>query len=198
MAEGEPHVIVLAGPNGAGKSTTATTLLRDALAVDEFVNADAIAQGLSAFAPETAALEAGRIMLKRLSNLAAKRVDFAFETTLASRTFAPWLEKLARSGYQSHLVFLALPDAETALERVATRVALGGHDIPAPVVRRRFVAGLKNFFQLYQPIVSSWVFYDNSLPAKPLAVAEMTGPGRLDVMRKTTYDRLLEEYGRGQ
>jgi predicted ABC-type ATPase len=97
MAEVKPLIIVLAGPNGAGKSTTAPTLLRDALSVDEFVNADAIAQGLSPFAPETAALAAGRITLKRLNELAAKRVNFAFETTLASRTFAP--------GWKSWLVW---------------------------------------------------------------------------------------------
>jgi predicted ABC-type ATPase len=198
MPEGQPHVIVLAGPNGAGKSTTAPTLLRDALAVDEFVNADAIAQGLSAFAPETAALEAGRIMLGRLEALAAKRVDFAFETTLASRTFAPWLERLARSGYRSHLVFLALPSAEAALARVATRVALGGHDIPEPVARRRFEAGLRNFFRLYQPIVSSWGLYDNSWPSRPLIIASKAGPGRLDVRRQTAYDGLMEKHGRGR
>jgi predicted ABC-type ATPase len=196
MAEDKPHVIVLAGPNGAGKSTTAPILLRDAMAVDEFVNADVIAHGLSAFAPETVALSAGRIMLKRLTELAAKRVNFAYETTLASRTFAPWLEKLALSGYQSHLMFLALPSAEAALERVSIRVRLGGHGIPEQVIRRRFEAGLRNFFQLYQPIVSSWGLYDNSLPDQPLLIAEKTDLGRLDVKRKTLYDRLLEEYGR--
>ena len=94
-----PQIIILAGPNGAGKSTTAPLLLRDTFAVDEFVNADAIAYGLCAFAPETAALEAGKIMLKRLRELAAKRVSFAFETTLATRAFAPWLAKLSRTGY---------------------------------------------------------------------------------------------------
>ncbi|MDR1872396.1 MAG: zeta toxin family protein [Deltaproteobacteria bacterium] len=198
MAEGQPHIIVLAGPNGAGKSTTAPTLLRDALTVDEFVNADTIAQGLCAFAPETVALEAGRITLKRLNELAAKRVNFAFETTLASRSFAPWLEKLALVGYHSHLIFLALPKAELALERVANRVALGGHNIPDLVVRRRFAAGLKNFFQLYQPIVTSWSLYDNSLPIKPLRVAEKTAVGRLDITRQTTYDQLLEVYSRDQ
>jgi predicted ABC-type ATPase len=198
MADGKPHLIVLAGPNGAGKSTTAPMLLRDAFAVDEFVNADAIAQGLSAFAPETVAIEAGRIMLKRLKELAAKRVSFAFETTLASRTFAPWLERLTNTCYRAHLMFLALPSAEAAIKRVGIRVKLGGHNIPEPVIRRRFEVGLKNFFNLYQPIVSSWGLYDNSLPNQPLLIAEKAGHGRLEVMRKTVYDRLLEEYGRDQ
>jgi predicted ABC-type ATPase len=198
MADDKPHVIVLSGPNGAGKSTTAPRLLRDAFAVDEFVNADAIAQGLSAFAPETAAIEAGRVMLKRLNELAAKRVNFAFETTLASRTFAPWLEKLMKREYRAHLMFLALPNAEAAIERVTIRVKLGGHDIPEPVIRRRFAAGLRNFFHLYQPVVSSWGLYDNSWPDQPLLIAEKAGSGRLDVMRKTVYDQLMKEYARGQ
>jgi predicted ABC-type ATPase len=198
MADGKPHVIVLAGPNGAGKSTTAPMLLRDAFAVDEFVNADAIAHGLSAFAPETVAIEAGRIMLKRLTELAAKRVNFAFETTLASRTFAPWLERLTSTGYRAHLMFLALPNAEAAIARVGVRVELGGHDIPEPVIRRSFESGLKNFFRLYKPIVSSWGLYDTSLPNQPMLIAEKTGHGRLEVMRKAVYDRLSEEYGRDQ
>lgn len=134
-----PHIIILAGPNGAGKSTSAPVLLRDTFAVDEFVNADSIAQGLSAFRPESVALEAGRIMLRRLQELAGKRTDFAFETTLASRIFAPWLKQLAATGYKSHLMFLTLPNADAAIARVASRVNLGGHNVPAPDIRRRFV-----------------------------------------------------------
>jgi predicted ABC-type ATPase len=107
MESKQPHVIILAGPNGAGKSTTAPVLLRDTFAVDEFVNADAIAQGLSAFAPESAALEAGKIMLRRLRELAQRRSNFAFETTLASRSFAPWLKKLRDTGYR--FIFFSSP-----------------------------------------------------------------------------------------
>ena len=196
MRDDRPHVIVLAGPNGAGKSTTAPMLLRDAFAVDEFVNADAIAQGLSAFAPGTVALEAGRIMLKRLCELAAKRVNFAFETTLASRSFAPWLERLMASGYQSHLMFLALPSAEAALKRVATRVALGGHNIPEAVVRRRFAAGLENFFKLYRKVASSWLFYDNTVPGQPILVAEGAGLSHSRVIDARVFEGFVEVYGR--
>ena len=106
MSEKNPHVIVIAGPNGAGKSTTAPMLLKGTLGVTEFVNADVIAQGLSAFQPERAAFHAGRIMLERLHFLAKEWVDFAFETTLASRSFAPWIAKLKQSGCTFHLVFL--------------------------------------------------------------------------------------------
>lgn len=99
MSEPSPSVVILAGPNGAGKSTVAPALLQGALAVDEFVNADVIAQGLSAFEPDRVAIAAGRIMLARLNELAAQRVDFGFETTLATRSFAPWLRGLRQSGY---------------------------------------------------------------------------------------------------
>src|SRR5579864_6087634 len=102
----KPHVIVVAGPNGAGKSTAAPYLLRDALEVREFVNADAIASGLSAFLPDSVAIAAGRIMIARMRHLAKAREDFAFETTLASRSFVPWLAGLQRTGYHVHLLFL--------------------------------------------------------------------------------------------
>ena len=157
-----PHVIVVAGPNGAGKSTAAPHLLRDALQVTEFVNADAIAAGLSAFRPDSVAIAAGRIMLARMEHLAAARENFAFETTLASRSFAPWLAGLRRGGYHCHVLFLWLPSADFAVSRVAERVRLGGHDVPPAVIRRRYRAGLRNFFRLYMPLADSWQLFDNS------------------------------------
>jgi predicted ABC-type ATPase len=170
-----PHVIVLAGPNGAGKSTAAPHLLRGALGVTEFVNADMIAQGLSAFAPDTVALAAGRIMLARLRELAAKRADFAFETTLASRSFAPWLASLAATGYSVHLLFLWLPSADLAASRVADRVRFGGHDVPEEIIRRRYHAGLANFFDLYRPLADSWRLYDNGDESGPRLIAAGRG-----------------------
>jgi predicted ABC-type ATPase len=171
MSAPRPSVVILAGPNGAGKSTVAPALLHGALAVNEFVNADVIASGLSAFAPESAAISAGRVMLARIRELAEQRVNFAFETTLASRSFAPWLRELVASRYTAHLVFLWLPSADFAVVRVAERVRAGGHDVPPETVRRRYAAGLRNFFTLYQPLVSSWVLYDSSGPV-PRPVAE--------------------------
>ncbi|HEX5279689.1 MAG TPA: zeta toxin family protein [Micropepsaceae bacterium] len=124
------HVIVVAGPNGAGKSTTAPALLKDALAVKEFVNADAIASGLSPFRPETVSIAAGRIMLDRMRSLASAGDNFAFETTLASRSFAPWLKNLRSSGYRVHVLFLWLRTPELAIQRVTERARLGGHVVP--------------------------------------------------------------------
>src|SRR5947209_16204911 len=108
MAEPGPTVIVLAGPNGAGKTTSARTLLAETLGLMTFVNADVIAQGLAGFDPEKMALEAGRITLQRLHTLAEQRADFAFETTLAGRSYARWLELWRQAGYTVHLVYFWL------------------------------------------------------------------------------------------
>lgn len=183
MSEFRPSVVVLAGPNGAGKSTAAPALLQGALGVTEFVNADAIARGLSAFDAERAALPAGRVMLRRLRDLARQRVSFAFETTLASRSFAPWLAELKRSGYSIHIVFLWLPSAEFAIDRVADRVRMGGHSVPVDTIRRRYGAGVRNFFDLYERLASTWRVYDNSGDA-PRLVAE-----RLEIQAMKVYDQ---------
>jgi len=123
VPEQHPSVVVIGGPNGAGKTTAAPFLLGRHLGLTEFVNADAIANGLSGFRPDTVALQAGRIMLARLRELAAGRVSFAFETTLASRTFAPWLKMLIRDGYRFHLAYLWVPSVEVSKQRVRKRVA---------------------------------------------------------------------------
>jgi predicted ABC-type ATPase len=159
--DNRPHVIVLAGPNGAGKSTAAPFVLRQTLGVVEFVNADVIAQGLSAYDPESQAVEAGRIMLRRLRALAAARHSFAFETTLSGRTFAPWLVGLVATGYSFELVYFYLPSADLAIDRVALRVRTGGHHVPAETIRRRFERGLRNFFTLYSRVASEWHLYNN-------------------------------------
>ncbi|MBM4055746.1 MAG: Zeta toxin family protein [Planctomycetes bacterium] len=171
MAEHRPHIIVIAGPNGAGKSTTAPALLKGTLGVTEFVNADTIAEGLSAFQPEGAAFHAGRIMLERIRFLAKERVDFAFETTLASRTFAPWIQGLKQTGYIFHLVFLWLPNEEFAIARVAERVRIGGHSVPEETIRRRYAKGMRNFFSLYKPLADTWRLYNNSYPSGPELIA---------------------------
>ena len=178
----DPLIVVLAGPNGAGKTTVAPALLQGAYAVDEFVNADTIATGLSAFRPEAAAIAAGRVMLQRLDALAAARRDFAFESTLSARSFAPWLRVQRMAGYRVHVVFLALPDAEAAVIRVADRVRRGGHDIPAGVIRRRYVAGLRNFHALYRPLASSWQVYDNGGEDGPALIAEQVEGGPVVVL----------------
>ena len=161
----QPTVVVIAGPNGAGKSTAAPYLLKDALGILEFVNADQIAAGLSAYAPETVAFEAGRIMLHRLRTLAAAKVNFAFETTLSSRTFALFLANCKAQGYQVHIYYVALPSAALATQRVALRVKLGGHNIPPADITRRFQRSLHNLFTLYLPLADRWRVLNNATGA---------------------------------
>jgi predicted ABC-type ATPase len=184
-----PSVIALAGPNGAGKSTAGPALVRDALGVTQFVDADQIARGLAAFEPERVAVPAGRIMLRRLKEMARNRESFAFETTLASRSFAPWIAGLVRSGYQFHLVFLWLRSADLAVERVRDRIRLGGHAVPEDVIRRRYRSGLLNFFRLYLRLATSWRMYDNSLGA-PRLIAAGQGRTATVVSDRATWDRV--------
>jgi predicted ABC-type ATPase len=158
-----PHIVILSGPNGAGKSTAAPALLPGVLGIAEFVNADTIARGLSEFDPESKSLAAGRIMLRQLHELVGARASFAFETTLASRSFAVWLRPLLATGYQLTVFYLWLSAPEIAVDRVRDRVASGGHHIPENVIRRRYERGISNFFAVYQPLATGWFVYDNSL-----------------------------------
>ncbi len=191
-----PHLILIAGPNGAGKSTAAPGILRGAMSVSQFVNADTIALGLAAFAPETAAMQAGRVMLQRLYQLADDGADFAFETTLASKTFAPWIQKLKGDGYQFHLVFLTLPSAELAIARVAERVRMGGHNVTEDAIRRRYEGGIRNFFKLYRPLADGWRVYDNS-SLSPRLIAHGSGLQVEWVSNQSAWDR-LQEIGNGK
>jgi predicted ABC-type ATPase len=193
MAHQSPSVVILAGPNGAGKSTAAPILLKGTLGVKEFVNADVIARGISAFEPEKAALAAGRIMLTRLKLLARQQVSFAFETTLASRLFAPWIAGLLKQGFEFHLVFLWLPSADFAVQRVADRVRIGGHDVPEATIRRRYDSGLWNFFELYQPMATTWRMYDNSRWGRPKRIAT----GVENLAEKVWDRRLWQQVKRG-
>ena len=167
-----PNVVVIAGPNGAGKSTVAPALLRDHLGIGEFVNADVIARGLSGFDPERVAIKAGRLMLARLRELADQCADFAFETTLASRTFAPWIAELRSTGYAFKLLYVWVPAPALSVARVAGRVSAGGHHVPSDIVRRRYYGGLRNFFTLYRPLADLWRVYDNSGTRPAQLVAE--------------------------
>jgi predicted ABC-type ATPase len=186
-----PHLILIAGPNGAGKSTSAPGILRGALEVSQFVNADTIALGLSGFEPELAAFQAGRVMLARLHQLAADREDFAFETTLSSKTFAPWIEKLKAEGYRFHLIFLTLPSPELSIERVAERVRMGGHNVPAATIRRRYRGGIRNFFSMYQQLADSWRVYDNT-ETTPRLIASGSGMAVEYVADELSWNRLKE------
>lgn len=189
-----PNLVVIAGPNGSGKSTTAPKLLRDTLRVDEFINADVIAGGISAFAPDRVAFPAGRIMVRRTHELAAARADFALESTLSSRSLAPWIVRLKADTYVFHLIYLWLSCADLAVQRVAERVRQGGHDVPEPTVRRRYSRSLSNFFNIYRPIADSWLMLDNSSIDAPKPIAWRNVGGPIQIVKSGPWDLLRKEY----
>lgn len=141
------------------------------MGIEAFVNADLIAAGLSGFAPQASAMEAGRILLARLRELAERGVDFAFESTLSGRTLYSFLRQLMNSGYESHISYLWLPSADLAVARVRRRVEAGGHDVPAEVIRRRFERSLVNFDRLYRPMATAWRLYDGSVIGRQRLIA---------------------------
>lgn len=157
-----PNLFVIAGPNGAGKTTYVRRFLPQEMRCREFVNADLIAAGLSPFAPDQAAFQAGRIMLARLRELAARREDFSFETTLSGRAYAPLLREFRAAGYRIRLDFLWIPHLDLTRARVKQRVTKGGHNIPDDVQQRRFHLGIRNLAQLYRPLIDWWRLYDNT------------------------------------
>jgi len=187
---------VIAGPNGAGKTSAAPDLLRDTVGIEAFVNADVIAEGLSGFRPESAAFEAGRILLRRVRELARDRADFSFESTLAGRSGVRVLSDLAQAGYDVHIFYLWLPSADMAVARVRRRVEAGGHDVPEQVIRRRFGKSLVNFDTLYCPLASTWRMYDGSAPGgRPLIAFGQAGNESTiaDAARWATVRKQLKE-----
>lgn len=164
-----PAFYIIAGCNGAGKTTASMTVLPEILKCREFVNADEIAKGLSPFRPEEVAIEAGKLMLQRIDYLLSRKISFAIETTLSTRSYKAVIEKAKSLGYKVILLFFWLPSPEQAEQRVALRVASGGHNILKNVIHRRYWRGIQNFFDIFVPIVDHWSLYDNSSDAKIIA-----------------------------
>lgn len=172
-----PNLYIIAGCNGAGKTTASYTILPEILDCKEFVNADNIAAGLSPFNPESVALEAGRIMLTRIHELLNDGADFAFETTLATRSYVPLVKTAKESGYDVTLLYFWLDSPDQAIRRVAKRVAKGGHHIADEVVKRRYYRGLKNLIHLYIPICDRWMVFDH-MDVVPTLVAKQDEFGK--------------------
>lgn len=158
----DKRIIIIAGPNGTGKTTFARSFLPAEARLPRFINADLIAVGLAPFAPETAAIKAGRLMLEEIERSCRRGDSFSFETTLSGRGYLRHIKQWRMQAYWVSLLFLCLPDAEAAIARVAMRVRQGGHDIPEPIIRRRFTAGLRNFHRHYKQAVNDWIVYDNT------------------------------------
>ena len=156
------QLYIISGCNGAGKTTASYTVLPDILQCKEFVNADEIARGLSPFNPESMAIEAGRLMLRRIDELLNEQKSFSIETTLATKSYMRLVHRAQEQGYKVSLIYFWLSSPDLAIERVAQRVRNGGHNIPKEVVVRRYQAGIDNFFNIYMPCVDYWLLADNS------------------------------------
>ncbi len=164
-----PNLYIIAGCNGAGKTTASFNVLPQILNCKEFVNADEIAKGLSPFSPESVAIQAGKLMLDRIETLMNENVSFAIETTLATRSYKNLVLRAKEKGYIVSLLFFWLESPEMACERVANRVAEGGHNIPTDTIYRRYYLGLDNLFSIFMPIVDEWSLYDNNLTTQLIA-----------------------------
>ncbi len=158
----EKKIVIIAGPNGAGKTTFAIEFLPNEAGCPAFVNADLIAAGIAPFQPEKSAIRAGKLMLEEIKAHVLKGESFAFETTLSGRGYGRMIPEWQAIGYRVKLIFLSLPNVEMAIERVATRVVQGGHDVPKAIIKRRFEAGIHNFNKIYKSLVDAWTLYDNS------------------------------------
>jgi len=187
------NLYIISGCNGAGKTTASFTILPEVLDCREFVNADEIAKGLSPFQPEKVAFEAGRIMLHRISELLESGQVFAFETTLATKSYKSKIALAQEKGYKVILLFFWLQDVELAIERVKTRVLEGGHNIEKDVIRRRYINGIANLFNIYLSIVDEVMIFDNSF-GKPELIAEKMLDTEIDVINEIKYDKLNNIY----
>ena len=186
-------VYVIAGSNGAGKTTFARRFLPEFAHCELFVNPDLIAAGLSPFAPRTAAVQAGRLVLERIQDLSRRRASFGFETTLAGKTYLRLLQRLRTYGYEVHVFYLWLPTEKLAVERVHDRARLGGHFVPERDVRRRYYRGLHHFLLDYQQAIDDWILFDNS-GSTPLAVA-FGAHQKLTMINETVFQKIRKQAG---
>ncbi|MEE3463960.1 Predicted ABC-type ATPase [Bacteroidales bacterium WCE2008] len=165
-----PNIYIISGCNGSGKTTASYAMLPEMLKCSQFVNSDEFAKGLSPFNPDMASVQASRYMLLKIRYLLDRKADFAIETTLATRSLLKMVQKAQEAGYNVTVLFFWLNSQELAIERVKARVLAGGHNIPEDVIRRRYIAGLRYFFEDYMPIVDRWILADNSkIPFKIIA-----------------------------
>lgn len=182
---------IIGGCNGAGKTTASYTVLPDILECREFVNADEIARGLSPFNPEGVAIEAGRLMLKRIEELLASEVSFSIETTLATRSYINLVRRARSRGYRITLLFFWLSSPELAIKRVAERVRMGGHNIPEDIIRRRYTSGICNLLEIFSNEVDFWSIYDNS--ENPRKIIATGGRNKItNITQPTTYNQLQQ------
>ncbi|MNK93608.1 hypothetical protein D3C87_1137770 [compost metagenome] len=183
------NLYIISGCNGAGKTTASFTILPEILNCKEFVNADEIAKGLSPFQPEKVSFEAGRIMLNRINELLEGNVTFAFETTLATKSYKSKVIQAKKENYNTTLLFFWLETVDLAIERVKTRVLEGGHNIEIDVIKRRYLNGIKNLFEIYLEIVDEVLIFDNSFGI-PELIAEKSFETKMKILNETKFYNL--------
>jgi predicted ABC-type ATPase len=187
------NLYIIAGCNGAGKTTASFTILPEILDCREFVNADEIARGLSPFQPEKAAIEAGRIMLHRIDECLNKNINFAFETTLATKTYQHTILRAKANGYNVTLLFFWLQTVSLAKERVKQRVAEGGHNIDETVIERRYLKGIINLFDIYLSITDEVLIFDNS-EGKHELIAKKINDLELSILNDSKFKCVKQYY----
>ncbi len=191
-----PNLYIIAGPNGAGKTTASYTILPEMLNCINFVNADEIARGLSPFSPETVDVQAARIMIQRIDELLTQKVDFAIETTLATRSHIHLVKRAQAAGYKVHLLFFCLESAEQAIQRVAQRVKEGGHNVPEDVIRRRFQLGISNLVNLFIPICDTVLVFNNVKTPAQLIARKETQQNDIEYIDAKMWNQLTKYYER--
>lgn len=185
-----PRLYILSGCNGAGKTTASYSLLPELLQCFEFVNSDEFAKSLSPFDPSAASVAASRYMLLKIRYLLDRRADFSIETTLATRSLVGIIEDAKKLGYSVTLLYFWLNSPELAVERVKARVEKGGHNIPEPVIRRRYVMGLSYFFDTYSPMADRWLLADNS--KTPFTVVAEGNKTETFIRDESKYNAILQ------
>ena len=189
----EKNLYIIAGCNGAGKTTASFTILPEIIECKEFVNADEIARGLSPFQPEKVSFESGRIMINRINELLKDNESFAFETTLATKSYKNKIIQAEKQGYTVTLLFFWLNNIKLAKERVKIRVIEGGHNIPEDVIERRYLKGIYNLFDIYLPIIDGALIFDNSFGKHELIAQKLSGED-LTVIDKIKFNKLKQFY----
>ena len=187
------NVYIIAGPNGSGKTTFAREFLPEYAKCPHFVNADFIAQGLSPFSQQFSSIKAGKLVLEQIKEFMRKNADFGFETTLSGKTFIKHFNSLKKKGYRLHLFFLWIPSSQLAIARIKDRVAEGGHHVPDVDVKRRFERSIVNFFNIYVPLLNSWMLFNNSA-VRPKVIAKKNN-AHIDIFNGNLFKKIIDRAG---
>src|SRR6185436_18793135 len=186
-----PTLYVITGPNGVGKTTFANRYLPDEAKQLEFVNTDLIARGLAPYDPDSVAVEAGKIALRRIRVLIKNRIGFTWETTMSGRTAVSWLRQAKEAGFVLKTYFLWVRNPETTIQRIRQRVVEGCHNISEEVSRRRFLKTIQNFFNIYRPLMTNWKRLENEeVGPRLLAIGKL---GRVVVRDRARLARIEQE-----